>query len=234
MIIAANHGYEHIVKYLCFNGANVNARTNSGATALHGAAYYNYYEVAKILIDHKAEKNLRDGFGNTPLDYARMYGYSEMAELLSHEVPKYTIKAQFESQDWESFEGPGPCGLTGHAFWRVNGSESKTCAGQNVYVMPYNHYTKEILDTKLAGKHDGFINTDPRLKKYIRKTVCGQSGLFSFDNMPCGTWIISTRVEWQVPVGRVQETRGGQLMKSVKVNPGQPQQIFLSNENKSF
>lgn len=234
LILAASAGHADVVECLCFHGANVNARTHSGVTALHHAAYYNLLDVAKVLVKFKADKTIRDQYGYTPLYYADQYEYTRMMALLSDERPKYAISAQFDSQEWHYCEGIGTCGLVGLAFLMTRDGEEKTCAGQNVYIMPYNNYTKEILDVKKTGTHSGFSNTDPRLRKHIRITTCDADGDFEFNDLPDGWWIISTRVEWQVAVGSVMEKHGGQLMKPVDIKDGSTKKIYLTSDDRVF
>jgi ankyrin repeat protein len=65
-------------------GADVNAKDDSGATALLRAAYSDYADPArvKLLLDHGADVNVRDAAGDTPLMKARRRGATEVAELI--------------------------------------------------------------------------------------------------------------------------------------------------------
>ena len=102
----------------------MNARSYSGVTALHHAAYCNFLDVAKVLIKYKADTTIRDQYGNTPMEYADQYEYTRMIALLSSEKKEYTIKTQFDLQEWRYCEGTGSCELIGHAFIRVKGTDS--------------------------------------------------------------------------------------------------------------
>ena len=68
--------------YLLNNGADVNARTNSGWTPLHYAAQQNAFETAEVLLKHRAEINAKYEEHWTPLHYAAQQNASETAELL--------------------------------------------------------------------------------------------------------------------------------------------------------
>ena len=71
-----------IAEFLIARGADVNAKSRSGYTALHNAAQANNDEVAKILIANGAGVNAQDNFQRTPLHFAaRMRGF-EVAKLL--------------------------------------------------------------------------------------------------------------------------------------------------------
>lgn len=52
----------------------MNAKDNSGNTALHVAAESGEEDVAKILIENGADVNFKNDFKETPLHIAAMYG----------------------------------------------------------------------------------------------------------------------------------------------------------------
>ena len=64
------------------NGANVDARTDDGKTALIWAAWNGYSESAEILLRHGADVNARDNQGRTALIWAAWNGHSKAAEVL--------------------------------------------------------------------------------------------------------------------------------------------------------
>lgn len=67
---------EEIVEYLITNGADVNAKSFDGSTALHLRLY------AKRLIAAGADVNAKDNHGNTPLHYAYIHHIKDAAEPL--------------------------------------------------------------------------------------------------------------------------------------------------------
>ncbi|WP_054849042.1 ankyrin repeat domain-containing protein [Vulcanisaeta sp. JCM 14467] len=71
-----------IVKYLIENGADINARDNTGKTPLHFAAKNGYLDIVKYLIENKADINVKDNIGKTPLDYAEENGHKNVANYL--------------------------------------------------------------------------------------------------------------------------------------------------------
>jgi ankyrin repeat protein len=80
---AARKGDAQAVKALLARGAEVNAKTRYGATALTYAADRGYLEVAKILVEHGAEVNAKDTFyGAPPLTWAAYNGHAEVVKFL--------------------------------------------------------------------------------------------------------------------------------------------------------
>ena len=64
------------------SGANVDARTDDGKTALIWAAWNGYSESAEILLRYGADVNARDNQGRTALIWAVWNGHSKAAEVL--------------------------------------------------------------------------------------------------------------------------------------------------------
>lgn len=68
LIIASRHGNLGIVRTLLKAGADINARTKYGDTALTAATYFCHPHVAEFLLQHDAEVNVKNyGYGSTPL-----------------------------------------------------------------------------------------------------------------------------------------------------------------------
>lgn len=80
---AARKGDAPAVKALLAKGADVNAKTRYGATALTYAADRGYLEVAKILLEHGAVVNAKDTFyGAPPLTWAAYNGHVAVVKYL--------------------------------------------------------------------------------------------------------------------------------------------------------
>ncbi len=70
--------------YLLDKGADVNAKNNSGVTALMSAAYAGQADSVKALLERKANVNLKDSSGNTALSLAKKKGKKDVLSLLSN------------------------------------------------------------------------------------------------------------------------------------------------------
>jgi ankyrin repeat protein len=83
LIAAAKRGDAAEVKSLIAKGANVNARTNYGATALHFAADRGHLEVIKALVEAGADVNAKDDFYKMPpLSMAMMRKHKDVIAYL--------------------------------------------------------------------------------------------------------------------------------------------------------
>lgn len=71
-----------IVRALVEAGAPVNARSGSGTTALHTAAFLGDMEVAELLLSRGADPRIASNDGKTPIDLARERGHAALAERL--------------------------------------------------------------------------------------------------------------------------------------------------------
>jgi len=65
LMVAAFYGHADVIKLLLDHGADVNAKTSKGSTALMAAA--EHVDVVKLLLDHGAEVNAKTSKGSTAL-----------------------------------------------------------------------------------------------------------------------------------------------------------------------
>jgi len=88
-----------IVKFLLARGADVNAKTESGASALLYAVSHNQPELVEVLIKSGADVSAVSNSGWSLLDYAREYGKSE------DEIIELLLDAGAKSNR-EKYDGP--------------------------------------------------------------------------------------------------------------------------------
>ena len=72
----------HIVQALISRGANVNARSKWGSTALMEASANGHTHIVEFLLAHGSEVNLKDDHEKTALAYAREREQREVIQLL--------------------------------------------------------------------------------------------------------------------------------------------------------
>lgn len=82
LLRSAAYGDIFRVNELLDDGADVNARTADGATALMGAIYYRFPRTAELLIARGADVNARSNRGVTALHQAAWEGYEELTVML--------------------------------------------------------------------------------------------------------------------------------------------------------
>lgn len=79
-MMAANKGFTQIVKLLLEKGADIDAKGESGWTALMNAT--GHPDIVKLLLEHGADVNAKNVYGKTALDRAKVRNQSEMIKLL--------------------------------------------------------------------------------------------------------------------------------------------------------
>lgn len=82
LIYAAFNGHTAVADYLLKKGAEVNARTENGSTALLFAARFGHLEVVELLLRHKADPNIANDRGATAVDWALTTENTDIADLL--------------------------------------------------------------------------------------------------------------------------------------------------------
>lgn len=82
------------------NAALVDQRDDTGATALHYAAFAGYCDLARLLVKHGADINARDGrFSATPAGWAIEY-LREMGGLLGIELNDFAHAIRRGDEEW--------------------------------------------------------------------------------------------------------------------------------------
>lgn len=82
LIYAAFNGHTAVAEYLLTKGAEVNATTENGSTALLFAARFGHIEVVELLLRHKADPNVVNERGASAIDWALKTDNTDIAELL--------------------------------------------------------------------------------------------------------------------------------------------------------
>lgn len=83
----AHQGTHRTVAWLIAHGANVNARSDGGRTAVHFAAERNTGpKTLALLVENGADLSVRDDDGRTPLDIAKLNGKTRLVEWIGNRL----------------------------------------------------------------------------------------------------------------------------------------------------
>lgn len=144
--------------------------------------------------------------------------------------PGYVIRTPFDESHfaWASARGGGT--VLGQAFMRTRGGEVKLAAGNPVYLLPANDYTREMQWAAATGTYAGWANRDPRMDAYRREVTADAQGRFAFRGLPAGAYIVSTWVFWQLPTrrGTLASMSGGVLERLIEVREGETVELVLA------
>ena len=99
---AAFRGDVSKAKALLAKGAEVNAKTDLGATPLDLAAFHGHLDVVKALLAKGAEVDAKNEYGKTPLDLAASEGHLDVVQALGRQVIKLLQRAKKPKESKEA------------------------------------------------------------------------------------------------------------------------------------
>ena len=85
---AATEGYLKTAKLLIDKGADINARTNEGSSALMAASMAGYTKIVELLVNAGANAKAKNNMGYTAEMYAKEKGYTNIIQLLNKVVDR--------------------------------------------------------------------------------------------------------------------------------------------------
>lgn len=146
------------------------------------------------------------------------------------------INTTFTQGDVAWFSEKGNNTLQGSALLRTKGGTAKTCAANEVNLIPYSEYTAERMDYIYGNSKKGYGSAGPRrsfefvpdVAEYHdigKHTNCDAQGKFEFTELPDGDYYIIAPVMWSV--GTVY-SEGGNLMEKVSLANGETQKIVMT------
>jgi len=124
--------------------------------------------------------------------------------------------------------------LEGHAFAVNQLGSTINAAGQRIYLFPATPYVRERFARQFFGGHDmpswvpDLYSEDPFLRDYVRTTVADAGGLFRFDGLVPGTYVVMTQVSWQLDSRLLPD--GKRMFETVMVtgNETKPVRVILA------
>ena len=142
----------------------------------------------------------------------------------------YQLTTDYSDKDFAPWQGSGTAFLTGQAFMKTVGGDVKTCAGQEVFLMPGTAYNQEIMGQILRPGSVKFSNRSPEADKYSRSSVCDAQGNFAFADLPALKWYVIVDVTWGVPTQYGINSQGGMLTKFIALIDG-ANKVILTGQN---
>jgi hypothetical protein len=143
------------------------------------------------------------------------------------------MSTTFSDADFAPWAGSGNAEIQGQAFFRTLGGDVKTCAGQNVALIPSNSYGREMVSRILSAGGNIPGNIDNRVERYGKTEKCDAQGSFSFKNVKANTWIVFTIVTWFAPSRYGINPQGGVLLKTIETRPGENHVILSDADARS-
>ena len=123
--------------------------------------------------------------------------------------------------------------IKGSALIRQRGGGVVTCAGNEVFLLPVERMSLEMIQKGYGNTNRGYrklganvvyANNQDKSPVAGRKTTCNAQGFFSFDNLGDGEFFIESTIQWGT--GYVLE--GGHIMQKVSVRNGQQIEVVLT------
>lgn len=153
------------------------------------------------------------------------------------------LKSAFSIAQASIINQQGNNTITGHGIKKTLKGE-KTCAGNDVVLIPATDYAQERLDMQYSGTENGFmtlgyleteykfVQDEPDYAKYQRRTTCGADGSFAFDHVADGDYFITTKIIWSDVVHKHKlETQpkeeGGGFITRVSVKGGETRDVRM-------
>ena len=147
--------------------------------------------------------------------------------LIGCTPPIVQMNSQFNPADYEKYDKPGTCTMTGQAFLRTVGGDVKFGAGCRVDLYPLTPYQAERLRMKTMNG----VNLEPldqRVVPYVRSTWADGTGNFEFDHLPAGKYAAYCEIRWQVPNGYIMSWTGGTAFGVIEVAPGETKKVVVT------
>jgi hypothetical protein len=147
------------------------------------------------------------------------------------------ISSPFDASATKIMLGKGSNTIRGSALIRQRGGGVVTCAGQQVILAPSTPYSNERALVIYGSTEHGyralssspggivFIPDPQEYQTLTLRTVCDAQGYFKFEQVANGSFLVSTKIAWQVVDYKVE---GGVLMQRVTVMGGETKEVVLS------
>lgn len=157
-------------------------------------------------------------------------------------VPKQqtiTLHNRFDADAVAFVKSKGSNTIKGSAFLKTRGGDVKTCAGNQVHLVPVTPYSTERVQAIYGTTYSGakeiveasrikFSSDAPGYMEHRLETMCNQHGDFVFNQVPDGEYFLTTGIHWEVAAQYGTGLQGGVLMQRVTAEGGETKEIILS------
>ncbi len=149
-------------------------------------------------------------------------------------VQQVPISQDFDPTQTAWSEIDGKEQLIGSALLRTRGGDVRTCAGNDVHLIPRSAYSEARMAIIYGNTFRGYVGvletkrtpatTDPRFVKTVRSSKCDAQGNFEFNKIPSGSYYVMTSIFWQAG----SSSQGGMLMSEVSVKASEKNRLILT------
>lgn len=149
-------------------------------------------------------------------------------------VQQVPVSKEFDPSEtaWSEVEGNEQ--LTGSALLRTRGGDVRTCAGNDVHLIPRSAYSEVRMGIIYGNIHRGYVGaletkrvpatTDSKFMKTVRTSKCDAQGNFEFNKIPSGNYYVMTTIVWLAG----SASQGGMLMSEVGVKALEKNKLILT------
>ncbi len=143
------------------------------------------------------------------------------------------------------YNAEGNNSIRGSALLRNSEGKIGTCAGLEVILTPATPYATERFQYTFASldhgftsytEYDTFIPDAPGYYASQRKATCDADGSFWFENLPDGTYYITSHIRWVEKAKNPKEydkNYSGTVMQRVHIQGGKRHRIVVGAETNS-
>jgi hypothetical protein len=139
--------------------------------------------------------------------------------------PAPTINLPIQADVLEKCSAKGTAKITGQAFMRTLGGDTKFAAGEPVLLYPRTEHA--VLYAAYLD-HPRRPDAPPELAKATRRTIADADGRFEFTDLPACVFLATTRVTWMRPSRYGLEPEGGRVNAHGETVAGQTLKLVLT------
>ncbi len=136
---------------------------------------------------------------------------------------EYVITTPFIEADFAPYALGGEGTISGQAFVVRPNGQVVLADRQQVVLVPWNSYTREIREAAEAG-YQSLANRDEKYDRYRRIATTDADGRFYFTGLPAGDWSLMSSVVWQ----EGGENVGEFIYENVSIERGELKQVVVS------